>query len=42
MGHEEYMRYLRHRTPNHPVCEVVSRVYKNAKGVDELIFLPSG
>jgi hypothetical protein len=42
MSHQEYMRYLRQNLPNHESCEVQSRTYKNAKGVDEIIFLTSG
>ena len=42
MGHEDYMRYLRHRAPNHASCKIQSRVYKNAKEIDEIIFLPAG
>ncbi len=38
MDHHEFMKYLRH-VPNLPSYKVVSRVYKNAKGVDEFIWL---
>lgn len=38
MDHHKFMEYLRH-VPNHPSYKVVPHVYKNAKGVDEVIWL---
>ena len=39
MNQIEFLNYLRHGLPNSPEYEIEPRVYKNAKGVDEIIHL---
>ena len=39
MNHQEYMRHLRSDPPYHPSYDVITRAYKNASGIDELIHL---
>lgn len=39
MNQQEYMHWLSTALPNHWSYETVARPYKNAKGVDEMIFL---
>lgn len=41
MDHQQFMQTLR-RAPNAPSYEIVSRIYKNASGVDEIIWLNRG
>ena len=38
MDHQQYIQSLR-RAPNSPNYEILARSYKNALGIDELIFL---
>lgn len=40
MKHTEFMHYLRHRTPNTSGYEPLPRIYRNAKGIEEIIYLP--
>ena len=40
MNHQEYIHWLRTGLPNHWSYEIETRPYKNAKGVDAMIFLP--
>lgn len=42
MSNKAYLDDLRQRSPNHPTYDIEARAYKNAKGVDELIYLPKG
>src|SRR3546814_280170 len=42
MNHIEYLRDLRRRSPDEATYEIEARPYKNAQGVDELIFLTRG
>ena len=42
MNHHEFLSELRHKTPNLKATEIEARAYKNAKGIDELIYLPKG
>lgn len=42
MNHHEYLRDIRTRSQNTENNEIEARPYKNAKGVDELIYLTKG
>lgn len=42
MDNKDYLDDLRRRSPNHENYEIEARAYKNAKGVDELIYLQRG
>ena len=42
MDNKEYLDGLRRRAPNHENYEIEARPYKNAKGIDELIYLQKG
>ena len=42
MNQQEFLSHLRSRSPNHETYEIEARAYKNAKGVDELIYLQRG
>lgn len=39
MNQKEFLDHLRYRTPNSDSYNVEPRSYKNAKGIDELVFL---
>ena len=41
MNHQEYITHLRTRTPSAPNFDVIGRAYKNAQGIDEIIYLHS-
>lgn len=42
MDHQEYLQDLRKRSPSLETYEIEARPYKNAQGVDELIYLQRG
>ncbi|MCG8405203.1 MAG: hypothetical protein MI923_08410 [Phycisphaerales bacterium] len=42
MDNRKYLADLRRRMPNRPSHKIEARSYKNASGVDELIYLPTG
>jgi hypothetical protein len=42
MNHHQYLQDLRRRSQNLDRHEIEARAYKNAKGVDELIYLTKG
>lgn len=39
MNHSEFMHYIRNQTPSGRGFDVVPRTYKNAVGVDEVVWL---
>lgn len=42
MNQREFLQNLRSRSPNAETYEIEARAYKNAKGIDELIYLQRG
>lgn len=42
MNQREFLSDLRQRSPNDEVYDIEARAYKNAKGIDELVYLQQG
>lgn len=42
MDNKAYLGDLRRRSPNRESYQIEARPYKNAQGIDELIYLPKG